>query len=234
MISEKDFAIEVYSGILDENIGKTIFVEYLENNDTYIQPFEVLEKTSNNTFKVKQIYDNSTVTKDISAICQISIQSEERTQKLVDDVLNIDNLLDEPAYQMIEKGTDDYNTFQEKKFLSSNGIVVPMESIYLAIKLGYNNYDEILTADVDELKTKWLALINEHKNKAIEILTTEKTNSQNEGNTDDVEEIEVILSLLNDLTTEINDEMSSLSDRESILTYWPPLLLPAPIYLSTT
>jgi predicted nuclease with TOPRIM domain len=109
-----------------------------------------------------------------------------------------------------------------------------MESIYLAIKLGYNNYDEILTADVDELKTKWLALINEHKNKAIEILTTEKTNSQNEGNTDDVEEIEVILSLLNDLTTEINDEMSSLSDRESILTYWPPLLLPAPIYLSTT
>ncbi len=132
---------------------------------------------------------------------------------------------------MILSGSDDYIAFHEKKFLSNNGANVPMASIYLSIKLGYNNFDDVLTADINDLKTKWKALINEHKNKAVDILTAEKTECQNNGNTDDVDEIDVILTLLNDLTTEIDEEMAELTDRDSVFKYWPPLLLPAPSYL---
>ena len=231
--NEDNTAMDVYANILNENIGKTLFIEYLENNNSYIQPFEVLEKASNYKIQVKRLYDNTTITKDLSVINCLTVLNEERTQACLETYLNTDKLLSEPAYQMILSGTDEYNTFHERKFLSSNGCRVPIESIYLSVKLGYNNYDEILSADVEDLKTRWSALINEHKNKAVQLLTEEKTASDNAGNTEDAEEIEVILSLLNDLTDEINEELADLTDNQSILTYWPPLLLPAPSYLHT-
>jgi len=226
--------IDIYADILNENIGKTIFIEYLENNNLYMQPFEVLQKSSNDRIQLNRLYDSTTITKDLSVISNITICNDILTKARVDAAINVDKLLEEPAYQMILSGTDDYTAFHEKKFLSSNGCNVPIESIYLSIKLGYNNYDDVLTADISELKTKWSALINEHKNKAVEVLTAERTVCQNDGNTDDVEEIDVILTLLNDLSTEIDEEMAALTDRNSILSYWPPLLLPAPSYLYTT
>ena len=116
-------------------------------------------------------------------------------------------------------------------FIGGTG-VISFSCVKEAIKLGYNNFDDVLTADIADLKTKWKALINEHKNKAVDILTAEKTECQNNGNTDDVDEIDVILTLLNDLTTEIDEEMAELTDQDSILKYWPPLLLPAPSYLA--
>lgn len=231
--SEYNTQILVFSEILNENIGKTLFIEYLENNNLFIEPFEVLKKTSNNRIDLKRIYDSTTITKDLSVFSNLRIYDDAITRDLVDKTINVDQLLQEPAYQMILSGTDEYTAFHEKKFLSSQGRRVPIESIYLSIKLGYNNYDDVLTADVSDLKTRWTALINEHKNKAVEFLTAEKTICQNDGNTDDVEEIDVILTLLDDLTAEIDEEVAALADRDSVLSYWPPLLLPAPNYLFT-
>ena len=223
--------ILVFSEILNENLGKTLFIEYLENNNLFLEPFEVLKKTSNNRVDVKRIYNNTTTFKDLSVISNIGIYSDDITQNLVDATINVDQLLQEPAYQMILSGTDEYTAFHEKKFLSCDGCRVPIESIYLSIKLGYNNYEDVLTADVSDLKTRWTALINDHKNKAVEVLTAEKTICQNDGNTDDVDEIDVILTLLDDLTDEIDEDVAALTDRDSVLSYWPPLLLPAPSYL---
>tara|TARA_R110002126_G_scaffold129102_1_gene271792 strand:+ start:1552 stop:2253 length:702 start_codon:yes stop_codon:yes gene_type:complete len=229
--TEDNIAIQVYADILNKNIGKTLFIEYFENNNFYMQPFEILQEASNYRIQVNRIYDSTTITKDLSNISNITIYNDEMTQRQVDGVLNIDKFLDDPAYQMILSGSDDYIAFHEKKFLSTDACNVPLGHIYLSIKLGYNNYSEVLNADIADLKTKWTALITEHKNKAVEILTAEKTQCQNDGNTDDVEEIEVILTLLSDLTSEIDEEMAELTDRDSILKYWPPLLLPAPSYL---
>tara|TARA_E500000318_G_scaffold109636_1_gene123077 strand:- start:914 stop:1618 length:705 start_codon:yes stop_codon:yes gene_type:complete len=229
--SEDNSQIQVYTEVLNENIGNTLFIEYFENNNFYMEPFKIFEQASNGRIQINRIYDSTTITKDLSNISTITKWDDEKTRERVDTVLNIDNFLADPAYQMILSGSDDYIAFHEKKFLSSNGCNVPMESIYLSIKLGYNNYNDVLTADIDDLKTKWKALINAHKNKAVDILTVEKTQCQNDGNTDDVEEIEVILTLLNDLTSEIDEEMAELTDRDSVLKYWPPLLLPAPSYL---
>ena len=229
--TEDNIAIQVYADILNKNIGKTLFIEYFENNNFYMQPFEILQEASNYRIQVNRIYDSTTITKDLSNISNITIYNDEMTQRQVDGVLNIDKFLDDPAYQMILSGSDDYIAFHEKKFLSTDACNVPLGHIYLSIKLGYNNYSEVLNADIADLKTKWTALITEHKNKAVEILTAEKTQCQNDGNTDDVEEIEVILTLLSDLTSEIDEEMAELTDRDSILKYWPPLLLPAPRYL---
>jgi len=229
--TEDNSVIQVYADILNKNIGKTLFIEYFENNNFYMQPFEILQEASNYRIQVNRIYDSTTITKDLSNISNITIYNDEMTQRQVDGVLNIDKFLDDPAYQMILSGSDDYIAFHEKKFLSTDACNVPLGHIYLSIKLGYNNYSEVLNADIADLKTKWTALITEHKNKAVEILTAEKTQCQNDGNTDDVEEIEVILTLLSDLTSEIDEEMAELTDRDSILKYWPPLLLPAPSYL---
>ena len=66
--NENKSAVLVYADILNENVGKTLFIEYFENNNTYMQPFEVLQKASNFKIQVKRLYDNSTITKDLSNI----------------------------------------------------------------------------------------------------------------------------------------------------------------------
>ena len=113
--TEDNIAIQVYADILNKNIGKTLFIEYFENNNFYMQPFEILQEASNYRIQVNRIYDSTTITKDLSNISNITIYNDEMTQRQVDGVLNIDKFLDDPAYQMILSGSDDYIAFHEKK-----------------------------------------------------------------------------------------------------------------------
>ncbi len=68
LTDEDNYEIEFFTGILNENIGKTLFIEYLENNNLHMQPFEVLQQVSNDRVQVNRVYDNTTLTKDLSVI----------------------------------------------------------------------------------------------------------------------------------------------------------------------
>jgi len=225
--------IKSFTAIINENIGNKIFIEYKEDKDLYIQPFNINKNVIKGAVEVIRLSDNSTLNVSISSITGIAqIHDEELLNKEIDRCLTNYKILDEPAYQgLIEKGTSKYKIFMKKRFLSYNVAGIPIENIFLMVILDCNNYEELIEASPEDLKPKWLKLISSYQQKAIDMLTLEKEECKLSGDIDDVEEIDVILQLLDDLTEEIEEELSPLNCIKDILSYWPPLLLPAPNFI---
>lgn len=123
------------------------------------------------------------------------------------------------------------NRFEELYFQSYCGARITPEEAYLLAKLDIPSMFQFDLMSVEDLKHKWNLLILDHKNHACNMLEQERRECYAKNETDDVQEIDVILSLLGGIDKEVESELISLNTKNEILNYWPPLLLPAPAYV---
>ena len=94
----------------------------------------------------------------------------------------------------------------------------------------YKKYFDINVREIEtklnELKSVWLEQIHYHKNKAIKQLECQIDSVDTE---EEKVAIEEILALVKDL--DVSDTINNFETVEDLITYWPPILLPAPVYV---
>jgi hypothetical protein len=81
------------------------------------------------------------------------------------------------------------------------------------------------------IKNKWLDIITKSRDTALETLSIEREEAIKEGDDLTLEEINVISEMLNGVVDETRDILAQYKDAEQIISYWPPLLLPAPSFV---
>lgn len=80
--------------------------------------------------------------------------------------------------------------------------------------------------NITEIQNWWMDKIREYRLKALELLDVEENAAKDEGDTDTVDEIDLVKQMLRDIPQDI--DLSNYTKLEELLLYWPPLLLPRP------
>jgi len=84
---------------------------------------------------------------------------------------------------------------------------------------------------LDEVKERWVQIIEIYKNKALRQLEVEKADAVRDNNTEDIEEVNIIINIVNSADTQIREDLSYRTTFAEVVSYWPPLLLPAPRFV---
>jgi len=87
------------------------------------------------------------------------------------------------------------------------------------------------TNSLNEVKKKWVQIIEIYKNKALRQLKAEKADAERDNNTEDAEEIDIIVNIINSADAQIQEDLSNRTTFAEVVSYWPPLLLPAPRFV---
>jgi len=85
--------------------------------------------------------------------------------------------------------------------------------------------------NLDEVKGRWTQIIGIYKNKALRQLEAEKADAVRDNNTEDIEEVNIIINIINTADTQIQEDLSNRTTFAEVISYWPPLLLPAPRFV---
>lgn len=85
--------------------------------------------------------------------------------------------------------------------------------------------------DLALLRAKWYDLIQIYKKKAIRQLQAELKDAKEENNTEDVEEINIILNIVHEIDKDVKNDLNSIDSYTNLVRYWPPILLPAPRFV---
>lgn len=93
-------------------------------------------------------------------------------------------------------------------------------------------YELEKSVDISSARRVWSDMIIQAHSKAIDMLDAEYTIAETESDQDAVDEITTVKGMLDDSIKNITEELDNISNLKDILSYWPPLLLPAPAYSS--
>ena len=105
------------------------------------------------------------------------------------------------------------------------------EEAFLLCKLEIDSIKSLKSIEIDSLKEKWKNLIHESKLKAEKVLQNEKDIAIKDKAFEDVEEIDIIFSLLDEVMSDVDENLSQIDNVNDVLSYWPPLLLPSPVFV---
>jgi hypothetical protein len=103
-----------------------------------------------------------------------------------------------------------------------------------ALEIGkiYDNLTKMVgDVGLENVKSKWLNIITKSRDTALDTLSIEREEAIKEGDDLTLEEITVISEMLNNVPVDTEDVISRYKDAEQIISYWPPLLLPAPSFV---
>lgn len=134
------------------------------------------------------------------------------------------------GWGLFEEDQELTDRFKEKYFLSHGGAKITAEQAYMLAKMNVKDLDGFYSLSVDVLKQKWLDMIISFKEKAVDMLNKEMIECEQQDLVDDIEEIKVILEMLSEIDQEADQELQKCDSIHTIMAYWPPLLLPAPVF----
>ena len=92
------------------------------------------------------------------------------------------------------------------------------------------SYDE--TSELPEVKNAWIDIIRHYRNLALTAMDKERTAAEDADDSEAIIEIDIIAQMLRDLPETESLVLDQFRDFSSIISYWPPILLPAPYFLS--
>lgn len=112
----------------------------------------------------------------------------------------------------------------------------PVYMIRLAVVLQtdkiYDNFGMMLTdLGIDNIKDRWIEVVKVSRNSAQKTLAIEKEDAIKENDDLTFAEIEVIEDMLDKVIKETREVLKGFKDPEQVVSYWPPILLPAPSYV---
>ena len=81
------------------------------------------------------------------------------------------------------------------------------EVAFLLCKLDVNSEEALMNMDLDVLKSKWKEMIIEHKDQATKVLSAEKEQAVKDNAFEDVEEIDIIFTLLDDVMSDVDENL---------------------------
>ena len=93
-----------------------------------------------------------------------------------------------------------------------------------------NDVIDVLDVDVDEARDKWTKLIYEAIDQAKDYLLNTKLEVA-EDDAEEIEEIDSLISLMDETRAEVSKDLKDINITESIIDYWPAIILPKPLYL---
>jgi len=91
--------------------------------------------------------------------------------------------------------------------------------------------DNLTDANLDAVKLRWIELIGMYMNHALTVLNEEEVKAVSENDADSIDEIKIIKQMLSDIPSKASDEFKQFNSLHQIISYWPGLLLPAPIFV---
>ena len=91
--------------------------------------------------------------------------------------------------------------------------------------------DNLTDANLDAVKLRWIELIGMYMNHALTVLNEEEVKAASENDADSIDEIKIIKQMLSDIPAKASDEFKQFNSLHQVISYWPGLLLPAPIFV---
>ena len=85
--------------------------------------------------------------------------------------------------------------------------------------------------DLNEVRDRWVNILREFRNSALLMLDKERELAKDDDDQEAVDEIEMICQMLRDLPKNERDKLNKYTSVNSIMSHWPPLLLPAPDFV---
>lgn len=91
----------------------------------------------------------------------------------------------------------------------------------------------VIEQDLDTAKDQWMLVVGHYIERAKGQLDVEASllDTESESYEYDLEEIEIIKNLLDDIPEEFVEELDECKTYKDLLETWPPLLLPAPLFI---
>ena len=125
-----------------------------------------------------------------------------------------------------------YTNLKHPGYLKGNVIGNAAQAFGISRKQYFDNLEgDDSAVDMAACKDRWLNIIRIYRDDALAMLDGEEAEAKSENDSEALEEIEIIKQMLRDLPGDV--DLSSYSTLEDLITYWPPLLLPAPIIEET-
>ena len=145
-----------------------------------------------------------------------------------------------PGYEeFVSNYFKDLVTIEDKSWKSCFKYVRELEYRVLVKFLGISIYDFIIKPSDDrvvrESINNWLSQIIKHKDEAIKTLENDISSTDENLITQEMlNEVEIVKKLLNQIEPEAKTQMSKCTDVYSVVSTWPPLLLPAPAFVNVS
>ena len=127
-----------------------------------------------------------------------------------------------------ELGNVSTRLLHKNLFFSTASHEVPVDTLIL---FGVRSVEELYSLDLDHARHIWRDQLGQHRNKMLDSHLEEEKEAQEDGDEEGLREIQTIRDILNEIPREVNLKEYIQSVGE-LITYWPSLLLPAPLFVA--
>lgn len=208
-----------------------------DSMSTYLMTYKILElpdkRTDSEEFKAYNYVLDQEQTINLINVRSITYNDMHESEEF-----HLDKINDAKQYAgwkkegwgLFDEDDEIVKSFKKKYFLSHNGSRISPEEAYMLARLDIKDVPALHQLSIEELRDKWLQMVISFKQQAVDMLNAEMVECEQQNLVDDIEEIKVIIEMLGEIDDEAETALSTCDTMSQIMSYWPALLLPAPVF----